>query len=55
MKANINSKLDGTNIGFPGEPKETDHFIVMMKKAAPKMSPDDLKAIETTLKSFKMT
>lgn len=51
----INSKLDGNNIGFPGEPKEIDHFIVMIKKAAPNISPDDVKAIETALKNFKTT
>ena len=49
----INSKLNGQNIGYPGEPKEIDWFIQMMKKAAPKLSPDDLKTIETALRSFK--
>ena len=49
----INSKNKGNNIGYPGEPQEIDWFIVMMKKAAPNMSPDDLKTIETALRSFK--
>src|SRR5215467_10350702 len=48
----VNSKLDGENIGYPSEPKEIDYFIVMMKKAAPKMSDEDLKIIETALRSF---
>ena len=34
-------------------PEEIGWFIQMMKKAAPNMSQDDLKTIETTLKSFK--
>ena len=49
----VNSKLNGQNIGYPGEQKEIDWFIQMMKKAAPKMSLDDLKTIETALRSFK--
>jgi thiol-disulfide isomerase/thioredoxin len=51
----INSKLKGQNIGYPGQPEEIDWFIQMMKKAAPKMSQDDLKTIETALRSFKKT
>ena len=49
----MNSKLNGQNIGYPSEQKEIDWFIQMMKKAAPKMSLDDLKTIETALRSFK--
>ena len=51
----VNSKFKGENIGYPGEPSDIDWFIQMMKKAAPKMSPDDLKTIETALRSFKKT
>ena len=51
----VNSKLDGENIGYPAQPKEIDWFIQMMKKAAPKMAQDDLKTIETALRSFKRT
>jgi thiol-disulfide isomerase/thioredoxin len=51
----VNSKLNGENIGYPGQPEEIDWFIQMMKKAAPNMSPDDLKTIETALRSFKKT
>jgi thioredoxin-related protein len=49
----VNSKLNGQNIGYPGQPDEIDWFLQMMKKAAPNMSPDDLKTIETALRSFK--
>jgi thiol-disulfide isomerase/thioredoxin len=49
----VNSKLQGQNIGYPGEPEEIDWFIQMMKKAAPRMSADDVKTIETALWSFK--
>jgi thiol-disulfide isomerase/thioredoxin len=51
----VNSKHDGQNIGYPGEPQEIDWFAQMMKKAAPKMSDGDLKTIETVLRSFKRT
>ena len=50
-----NSKLNGQNIGYPSQPTEIDWFVQMMKKAAPKMSQDDLKTIETALRSFKKT
>jgi hypothetical protein len=49
----VNSKLNGQNIGYPGDPSDIDWFIQMMRKAAPKISPDDLKTIETALRSFK--
>jgi thioredoxin-related protein len=51
----VNSKLEGQNIGYPSEPKEIDWFVKMMEKAAPKMSKEDLKTIETALRSFKKT
>jgi thioredoxin-related protein len=40
---------DGDNIGFPSEPNEVEWFFKMMKKAAPKMSEQDLKVIEAAL------
>jgi thiol-disulfide isomerase/thioredoxin len=49
----VNSKFNGQNIGYPADPSDIDWFIQMMKKAAPSMSPDDLKTIETALRSFK--
>jgi thioredoxin-related protein len=49
----VNSKRNGENIGYPGQPEEIDWFIQMMKKAAPNMSSDDLKTIETALKTAK--
>jgi thiol-disulfide isomerase/thioredoxin len=51
----VNSKFKGENIGYPGEPSDIDWFVQMMKKAAPNMAPDDLKTIETALRSFKKT
>ena len=51
----VNSMRNGQNIGYPGEPEEIDWFMQMMKKAAPNMSQDDLKTIETALRSFKRT
>ena len=49
----VNSKREGQNIGYPAAPQEIDWFVQMMKKAAPRMSEDDLKTIETALRSFK--
>lgn len=49
----VNSKHDGQNIGFPGEPGEIDWFIQMMKKAAPAMSAEDAAAIESALRGPK--
>jgi thiol-disulfide isomerase/thioredoxin len=51
----VNSMLSGENIGYPGEPKEIEYFVQMMKKAAPTMSVDDLRTIEMALRSFKRT
>jgi thiol-disulfide isomerase/thioredoxin len=51
----VNSKFNGQNIGYPGEPSDIDWFIQMMKKAAPNVSPDDLRTIETALRSFNKT
>lgn len=41
----------GGNIGHPITPEEVDWFITMMKKAAPAMASEDLKVIETALRS----
>jgi hypothetical protein len=49
----VNSMRNGQNIGYPSQPDEIGWFIQMMKQAAPKMSPDDLKMIETALRSVK--
>ncbi|HVV70407.1 MAG TPA: thioredoxin family protein, partial [Verrucomicrobiae bacterium] len=49
----VNSKRNGENIGYPGEPQEIDWFLQMMKKAAPRISDGDLRTIETALRSFK--
>lgn len=51
----INSKCppskssDGNNIGFPAQPNEIDWFIQMIKKAAPKISEQDLNLIRNAL------
>jgi thiol-disulfide isomerase/thioredoxin len=51
----VNSKREGENIGYPAQPSEIDWFLLMMKKAAPQMAQDDLKTIETALRSFRRT
>lgn len=51
----VNSKRNGQNIGYPAQPQEIDWFVQMMKKASPRMSEEDVKTIETALRSFKKT
>jgi thiol-disulfide isomerase/thioredoxin len=46
----VNSKLNGANIGYPAQPVEIDWFLKMMKQAAPNISQEDLKLIESALK-----
>ncbi len=41
---------DGENIGYPGQPSEIDWFMQMIRKAAPKISEEDAKTIETALR-----
>jgi thiol-disulfide isomerase/thioredoxin len=41
---------DGENIGYPGQPIEIDWFMQMIRKAAPKISEEDLKTIEAALR-----
>ena len=50
----VNSLRGGTtNIGYPGEPQEIDWFMVMLEKAAPKMSKQERAAIEGKLRSYR--
>jgi hypothetical protein len=42
--------MGGANIGYPNQPEEIDWFLHMMKKAAPGISAEDLKTIETALR-----
>ena len=48
-----NENGDGGNIGYPFAPNEIAWFMAMLKKAAPKMSGEELSVIETKLKSYK--
>jgi len=45
--------LAGGNIGHPFAPEEIDWFLVMMKKTAPRMTPEDLTTIESALRTQK--
>lgn len=47
------SKMDGNNIGYPAAPEEIAFFLKLMKRAAPTMTAEDAKVIETALRSFK--
>lgn len=42
---------DGQNIGYPAQPNEIAHFISMLKKAATKLTPEQITKIEAELKS----
>jgi thiol-disulfide isomerase/thioredoxin len=48
---NSNREPGGQNIGYPSEPAEVDWFLQMVKKAAPKITADDLKTLETPLRT----
>ena len=39
----------GGNTGFPSEPEEISHFLTMMQKAAPKITADQLKDMQSYL------
>ena len=43
----------GENIGFPAQPAEIDWFLQMLRKAAPKISDEELKTVESTLRNQK--
>jgi len=50
----VNSSKDGKptgNIGYPAAPDEIAHFMTMLKKSAPRMTPADLTKIEDWLKA----
>lgn len=51
----VNSKRGGENIGYPAQPEEIEWFLQMMKKAAPKISADEIKTIESGLRTKKGT
>jgi thiol-disulfide isomerase/thioredoxin len=41
----------GNNIGYPDQPDEVEWFLQMIQKAAPKISQNELAALETALKT----
>ena len=46
----VNSRRPtGGNIGYPDRPEEVDWFLQMIRKAAPKISPDELAALGKAL------
>jgi uncharacterized protein YmfQ (DUF2313 family) len=50
----VNSKRNGQdNIGYPLEPQEIEWFLIMVKKAAPKITEMEVKSLETKLRSYK--
>ena len=49
----VPGKPDGENIGHPMAPEEVDHFMRMLRKAVPALSPADAQLIETYLRNQK--
>ena len=49
----VAGKPAGENIGHPASPEEIDWFLVMVKKAAPAISPQEIKALEDWLRAQK--
>jgi thioredoxin-related protein len=49
----VPGKPDGENIGHPMAPEEVDHFMSMLRKAVPALSPADAHVIETYLRNQK--
>jgi thiol-disulfide isomerase/thioredoxin len=47
----VPGKPDGENIGHPMAPEEVDHFMWMLRKAVPAISPADAQVIETYLRN----
>ena len=43
----------GSNIGHPFAPEEVDHFLAMLKKGAPKMTPEQISKLEAFLRAQK--
>ncbi|MBZ5584054.1 MAG: hypothetical protein LAQ30_17950 [Acidobacteriia bacterium] len=49
----VAGKPKPTNIGHPAQPEEVDWFMVMVKKAAPAISPEEAKVLEDWLRNQK--
>jgi len=49
----VTGKEAKQNTGHPIAPEEIDHFLTMLKKAAPKMRPVQMQSIETHLRAQK--
>jgi hypothetical protein len=49
--ADSNAMPDGTNVGFPGNAKETDIFLGLLDKTAPRLSKGDRAKIVSYLQA----
>ena len=47
--ATSNKPDDGSNIGFPSQPDEIDHFLHILRTTAQRMTPDDFAKLKTYL------
>ena len=48
----VNSEGPQGNIGYPATPQEIAHFVVMLEKAARRMTPDERAQIQAALESY---
>jgi hypothetical protein len=46
----VDSYAEGENVGYPLEPKETDHYLKALKKASPKITDAQLKTLSAAIK-----
>jgi thiol-disulfide isomerase/thioredoxin len=46
----VEGRPGGSNIGYPAKPEEIDWFGTMLKKAAPQITPDELRVIDEWLR-----
>ena len=46
----VDSYAEGENVGYPLEPKETDHYLKALKKASPKITDAQLKTLAAAIK-----
>lgn len=50
----VAGRAEGANIGHPFEPEEVDWFMVMLKKAAAQLSPEEARVVEAYLRNQKL-
>ena len=47
----MDSYANGENVGYPLEPKETEHYLKALKQATPKITDAELKTLAAAIKN----